>query len=453
MEIFTFPREEEITGEVIREFINLHTTKKDRYIRLKNMYEGRHEILDQEDKPAYKPDNRLVVNFAKYIVDTFNGFFIGIPVKVNHEEKEIDNKIDDFDKQNNMNDGIAELSKMCSIYGHAYEFVWQDEESKTSFTYNSPLDMFLVYDDTIAQRPLFGARYYLEDDKITGSVYTRDTEYEIFDTGKELVLEEVRRLFYGEVPIIEYIENEERQSAFENVETLINAYNKAISEKANDVDYFSDAYMKIIGAELDEEQLKQIRDNRIINLHGSDEVSRLIVEFMEKPSADTTQENLINRLENLIYQISMVANISDEAFGNASSGVALEFKLQAMKNLALMKERKFKSGMSKRYKMFFQLPTNIPAGQKDEWTNIEYTFTRNLPRNIADEAETARNLEGIVSKETQLKVLSIVENTKNEIEKMEEEKESNNPFSFEVGEVYEEDLLGEETEATMEEAR
>ena len=49
---------------------------------------------------------------------------------------------------------------------------------------------------------------------------------------------------------------------------------------------------------------------------------------LQKSTADGTQENLLNRLETLIYQTSMVANISDESYGNATSGVALAYKLQ-----------------------------------------------------------------------------------------------------------------------------
>lgn len=60
-----------------------------------------------------------------------------------------------------------------------------------------------------------------------------------------------------------------------------------------------------------------------------------MVDFLSKQTADGTQENLLDRLENLIYQTSMVANISDETFGNATSGAALAYKLQAMSNLAL----------------------------------------------------------------------------------------------------------------------
>lgn len=423
MAIFIHPAEEEITAEVVKEFIDLHVAELPRYNRLKELYESNAPILSQEDKAEYKPDNRLVVNYAKYIVDTFNGYFIGIPVKVSHDDAGINEKVDDFLKRNDMDDNQAELSKITSIYGHGFELLYQNEEAETCSTYNNPLDMFIVYDDTIAQKPLFAVRYQTTDDEMKGQIYKKDEIIHFTKGGSGLVFGEVEVHYYGDVPVIEYIENEERQSIFESVESLINAYDKAVSEKANDVDYFADAYLKILGVELEEESLKTIRDNRIINLYGADNIKDIIAEFMEKPNGDASQEHLLDRLERLIYQISMVANINDESFGNAS-GVALEFKLQPMKNLAAMKERKFTSGMNRRFKMVFNLPTNMEASNKDQWRNLNYKFTRNIPRNVADEAETAGKLQGVVSKETQLSVLSIVDNPKQEIERMNTEIES-----------------------------
>ena len=72
---------------------------------------------------------------------------------------------------------------------------------------------------------------------------------------------------------------------------MINAYNKAISEKANDVDYFADAYLKVLGSKLEEDDVAHIRDDRIINFDGDTE--RLIVEFLQKPDGDTTQVLII----------------------------------------------------------------------------------------------------------------------------------------------------------------
>jgi SPP1 family phage portal protein len=423
MVVFIHPAEEEITAEVVQNFIKLHEAELPRYKRLKELYESNAPILRQEDKAEYKPDNRLVVNYAKYIVDTFNGYFIGIPIKVSHDDAGINERVDEFLKRNDMDDNQAELSKITSIYGHGFELLYQNEESETCSTYNNPLDMFIVYDDTIAQKPLFAVRYQKTDDGVKGQLFTADREIAIAEGKDGLILSDESTHFYGDVPVIEYIENEERQSIFESVETLVNAHDKALSEKSNDVDYFADAYLAVLGAELDEDGVHRIRDNRIINLFGTDDASKLIVKFLEKPDGDTSQEHLLDRLERLIHKISMVADINDESFGNAS-GVALEFKLQPMKNLAAMKERKFTSGMNRRFKMVFSVPMFVDANKKDEWRNINYKFTRNIPRNVADEAETAGKLQGVVSKETQLSVLSIVDNPKQEIERMAAETES-----------------------------
>ena len=422
--VFIHPAGEEITGEVVSSFIELHQAELPRYMRLRNLFESKAPILSLDKKEAYKPDNRLVVNQAKYTVETFNGYFAGIPVKVSHEDKNVGERVEQFLKLNDMDDNFAELSKIASIYGHGFEMLYQNEESETCCTYNNPLDMFIVYDDTIAQKPLIAVRYQFDSEgKINGQVFTKNEEIAIVQGEEDLVFTEAKPHYYGDVPVIEYIENEERQALFEPIESLINAYDKALSEKANDVDYFADAYLSILGAELDEEGVMRIRDNRIINIFGTDDASKIVVEFLQKPDGDTTQEHLLDRLERLIYQIAMVSNINDESFGNAS-GVALEFKLQPMKNLAAMKERKFTSGMNRRFKMLFNLPTNMEASKKDEWRNLNYRFTRNIPRNIADEADTASSLQGVVSKKTQLSVLSIVDNVDDEIEKMAEENNS-----------------------------
>ena len=201
---------------------------------------------------------------------------------------------------------------------------------------------------------------------------------------------------------------------------MINEYNEAISEKANDVAYFADAYMKVLGALVNDENLQQIRDNRIINFPGVLENGQIEVDFLQKPDGDTTQEHLLDRLERLIFQISMVANISDESFGS-SSGIALKYKLQAMSNLALTKQRKFVSGMNRRYKLIFSNP--ISGMKKDDWVKLKYTFTQNIPANLLEESQIAGNLAGIVSQQTQLSVLSCVDDVQQEIEQIRQDEE------------------------------
>ena len=146
----------------------------------------------------------------------------------------------------------------------------------------------------------------------------------------------------------------------------------------------------------------------------------LVVDFLQKPDGDATQENLINRLERLIFQVSMVANISDENFGT-SSGIALKYKLQAMSNLAKTKERKFASMMNRRYKLIFSNP--VSGMRKEDWLSLRYQFTLNYPANVLEEAQIAAQLSGVVSRETQLKVLSVVDDVREEIQRIEEEQD------------------------------
>ena len=428
--LFTMARDEEVTSEVLDKYIRLHQQVVGRYEYLFDMYLNQPEIFDAPPKAGFKPDNRLAVSFPKYMVDTLSGYFNGIPIKKTHESDDFLEAVSTFDNNNDMEDEESELFKMACIYGHSFEYMYQDENVETKVIYVSPKDMFMVYDDSIEQKPLFAVHYGQVDMKTTGTLIELDRMRDFAVDRGGLTFTEEKINPFNKLPVIEFMLNDERQGLFEPVISLVNSYNKVMSEKANDVDYFADAYMKILGAQLDEPSIDRIKDNRIINLHGLD-ASKVIVEFMDKPDSDSQTEHLLDRIERLIYATSMVANISDENFGN-SSGTALAYKLQAMSNLALSIQRKFQSSLNRRYELFSSLRTNVPEGMKDEWQNMEYKFTRNEPKNILEEAQTAAQLMGITSDETALSVLSVVSNVQTELER--KNKELPNLMDFEMSE-------------------
>src|SRR5699024_7461367 len=88
----------------------------------------------------------------------------------------------------------------------------------------------------------------------------------------------------------------------------------------------------------------------------------IVVDFMEKPDADQTQENFLDRVEQLVYDTSMVVNLNDDNFGRGSesSGSALMRKEQPMSHLALNKERKYTQALNTLFRMLFNLITNVP---------------------------------------------------------------------------------------------
>lgn len=421
--IYRVPTGTIMTSDLLYDLIQKHK----KYVALKcrplhNAYKNDYKIFHQPAKPPFKPDNRIAVNYAKYITDTFNGFFIGIPAKVTSDNEAVTEYIDLLNRQNDVDNNNAELSKLADISGSAFEMYYNKEDGETGITYLSDLEAFMVVDDSILERPLYFVRYYLDANKELWGSFSDERVVKHFHLKNGVYrFEDDEHLHgFGYVPAVEYISNEERMGLFESAMPAIDAYNKALSEKANDVDYFADAYLKILGPHVEDEDTIHIRSSRIINFDGDMETLPE-VDFLAKPQNDESQEHLLERLQTDIFLTSMVANISDENFGT-TSGIALRYKLQAMSNLFTSKARRFTSAMLERYKIIFSSPIAQQHGVgKADWESIDIKFTANYPANIESEADVAKSLEGVVSKETQLKVLSVVDNVADEIDRIAEE--------------------------------
>lgn len=418
--MYRLSRDTELTLELLAEFIEEHRREvSERLENLIKAYKSDHDILHQKEKPSYKPDNRIVVNFPKYIVDTTNGFFIGNPIKTVADDKKVTDYVEYLNQYNDQDDNNAELSKLCCIFGKAYEMYFTDEDAQLCITYLSPLEAFMIFDDSILERPLYFVRRYTDRKGNEYGSISSDYGVRYFKItgGLEWQDEDWQPHYFPNVPATEYVEDAEKQGVFEPILSMVNAYNKAISEKANDVDYFADAYLKVLGAKVENEDVKFIRDSRVVNFEGED-AQKIIVEFMGRPSNDEGQEHLLDRLERLIFCIGQTANASDENFGT-QSGIAMLYKMWNTSNKGKNKQRKFESGMNRRYRLLFGHPAS--KVNKDAWVQLHYQFTPNIPQNLLEEAQVAAQMEGIVSHETQLKVLSVVDDVQGELEKIEEE--------------------------------
>ena len=68
--MFRISKDTELTLTLLSQFLDEHRREvTDRYKKQLDAYISDHEILHLPAKPSYKPDNRIVVNFPKYIVD------------------------------------------------------------------------------------------------------------------------------------------------------------------------------------------------------------------------------------------------------------------------------------------------------------------------------------------------------------------------------------------------
>lgn len=415
---FVLPAETEMTPELLAELLDEYRQHyAERLEVLESPFRRKFGIFARPRREDYKPDNHLSVNFCRQIATTFEGYFIGEPVDYRHANEAAARWLDDYVARNGQAGIDAQISMGCSKFGRAFELLYMNESGDAASAYISPRAGFVIYDDTVVSEPLFGVTFsYDEDGNTVGAWSDRNAKVQFRTGSGGIEFDKPEPHPFGGVPMVEYVQDDDAIGLYEDVFNLVDAFNAAISEKANDVEYFADAYLAVTGMELPDDFKKDLRKYRIINLFGDTGATNAF--FLAKPNADVTQENLLTRLEVLIHKTSMVPDITDESFYTAS-GTALTKRLMPMANMAKTKERKFKDAAKRR----FRLLANVP-GPFDDWQGVEIVMRRNMPPDIATEAGVAGALMGITSEETALSVLSVVDSPQAEMARKEAEREA-----------------------------
>lgn len=387
------------------------------------LYVGEYDILAKQKNEAYKPDNRLVTNYAKYLTDTFVGYQYGIPASISDK---IDDTIEQSLQSIGLQTALADIAKNSSIYGKAYAVLYHDDNADIKVRPVLAMDAIVVK-NSATDEVLYAVHApfsFLKQGakRIYGEFYTKEARYSInLDSAGGVTISDPTPYGFASIPVVEFDENSEAMGVFDSVTTLIDAYNKAMSEKANDVDYFADAYLKVTGVQLDQETAYTIKENRIFNAWSDNGDSNIDMSFVEKPDADTTQEHLLDRLKESIFSISMISDISQQDFGNAS-GTALAYRMQAMDNLAKVKDAQ----MDKSIRRLLRIAATSPRAKIGDTAadSVDITFSRNIPLNLESEAKVVNLLDGQVSDRTKLSVLSIVKDPQSELAAVEQEKDA-----------------------------
>lgn len=402
-------------------------------------------------KDPSKPNNKISNAYASYITDTLTGYFIGEPISYTSAEENLLQDLTMIFEYNDEADENAELAKNASIYGVAYEMLYLSEEDKMiRFKALDPKGVIPIFDKSIEENLLAVIRYYDDYDVVEDKTYTLieviDNAYvRRYKLGNSLSLLEEYQHYFSMVPVAIYKNNEEETGDFENVISLIDAYDKMESDSLNDFEYFVDAYLALYGFTADSEDVAQMKEDRVLLMDEGTSAEWLI-----KQTSDVYVENMKNRLDNDIHKFSKCPNMSDENFASNASGVAIKFKLLGTENLVAIKERKFKRGLQQRLELMSAINSVLREGF--DWRAIDIIFTRNIPSNDVDIANMVNSLKDLVSEETLLAQIPFVEDVQDELERLKKEREENkelNPF-FSVGLDYQTEAMNKEEEKPAE---
>ncbi|MFM1581221.1 phage portal protein [Helcococcus bovis] len=419
--------------EEVEKLIKEHEQGLDRLKNLEDYYNGNHKILER-DRGKNVANNKVLINHAEYITDFATSYFIGNPISYQFDGQGANDKTEEslleaFDFTDiDMVD--SDLARDLSIYGLALEYIYQDKEGNTKSVAVNPKKAFLVVDDTIEYNSLLGVYYYdlKEKGKIVGSkvhAYTKDLEYILeLRNGKISQKEEPKELLFGKVPLIEYWNKPNQKGDFENVISLIDAYNVLQSDRINDKQQFVDAILVLYGTVAGDNNTEKSETAKAIKELGMLEMpTGTGAEFIVKSFNETDVDMLRKSIINDIHKISKVPNLTDEHFAGNSSGVAMKYKLLGLEQLAQGKENYFKMGIRKRIELYSTI-LNIKGLYIDPRA-VKPVFTRSLPANEIEISQLINNLKGTVSDETLLLQLPFVNDVQDELDKIRGQRENN----------------------------
>lgn len=450
-----------ISDAVFRYLITKH---KKRVVRLSKNYDyyiGNHDIMhsDMEDEEKI----RVYTNYAKYIVDIGTGYYLGEPVKYNNtnitakrlkkglvsngvqasikngaiEQYDFDNAreiditelTDAYDNQT-ISECDTKIGKDLGIFGESYELEYASTDKvpspKTSVI--DPRNCIMVRDNTVEHKKLFAIVYEICED-LSGvkyydiTVYTdhnikkyRSRNLESFEFSPVLGCEQEH--FFGEVPIVEYQNNEERQGDFEQVIPLIDGLNELMSDRITDKKKFVTSLLALFGITLDDDSIQTLNKERFLD--GIPLDAR--IEYIQKVFDESSMAILCNDIIREIHKMTLTVDMTDENFAGNSSGQALMLKLMTMNILVKNKMRSFEKGLKKRFQMYnhwLYINGRMPIIDRKE---VDIIFTVSMPLDKQEILNTVTQLQGIVDNKTLISQLWFVQDVDEVLENLKQQK-------------------------------
>lgn len=405
-------RKNGITKELLQKIIQKHISNadynRDLYKRYKCL-DGSVPIFNRE--PRYEEENpinnKINNDFFGEIVDFKTGYFAGNPISYGYSkteeaeettggEKGVDiatKTVTDFVTRNNMFGVDMETTKLSSIYGYCGRLFYIDTDGNERVMPVHGYETIILSDTNISE-PEFAIRYYSTTDidgVETWTVLFFDDKNIYTYTGSslfDLTEQEVKPHLFDYCPLQGIMNNAEALGDAEKVLSLIDDYDKVLSDNSNEVEAFVHAYLIFEGLRIDDDTIEkgQKSGSFVFPASGTQQGKAY---FLTKNINDAFTEHHLQRLEDNIYRFSRTPNLKDETFG-AASGISLKFKLHGLETKCGMYQAQVMNAAQYMWKLLAS--SWRKKGVTIDPLQITMDFKPNFPQDTLSNAQAAQAL-------------------------------------------------------------
>ena len=423
--MFSINKNTELTAELLQKMINrFFVSDVPKLKKYKNYYDGKQAILNKSYNDESKPCSRVVTNYCQDIADAYCGY-LASPGYISYKSENDITAIMEVLRYNDYQTEDSEFLLDALKYGIAYELMYIDEAAQVRFRLINPTSAFAIFDDSLTGDLLYFVRMYKANDWDESDLYKVDVYSDISikhytmagANGSLSFIDEVPH-YFSQCPA-NVLALPDEKPVFECILSLQDAANEILSDEIDDYSAFCDAYLSLIGADIDAEDVASMKENRVLVLPEG-----AAANWLTKNSSDAQVENILKRIHDNIYRIAKCPDFSSETFvGGVSSGIAIRYRLTGMETRAAAICAKMKKALQRRIEIITGI-ASLKLGE-EVFRDIEINFKRNIPEDNTSIVNLVNALKGTVSDATLLSQIPFVADVQKELDAIKKQKQEN----------------------------
>lgn len=409
-EIFTDVTEitKENICEVMDEAFETHLFNAREIEYLQNYEKGKQPILDRIKEVRPEINIKAVENHAHEITSFKVGYVFGSPItyvqRASIDSSGETSKVDDkaiailnemmFEESKASKDKA--LGKDITVCGLGYRIVLPRKErpgiSAVEILRLNPKTAFVVKHNGMRREKLIGASYVETKDRVIKmGAYTKDAFYELEKNNAGFEIKSITPTRIG-IPIVEYVNDEERMGSFERVIPLLDALNEATSDRLNGVAQFVQAILWMNNCEVDTAQMDELKD-KLGLLTKSEPGNPASVQYLTASLDQSQTQTLIDYLYEQILQIAGVPGREQSTGGNTGQAILLSNGWQIAETQAKNVEQTFSESEREMLSVVLKIceQTEVSEVAKLKISDIDIKFSRNRTDSLLVKTQALSN--------------------------------------------------------------
>ncbi|MEK3950959.1 phage portal protein [Paenibacillus sp. FSL H7-0703] len=387
-------------------------------------------------------NNKLVHGFVRKLVDQKTGYLLSKPISIQTDgPKEYKEQLDSFFGKPFLRQ-LKNLGKNAINKGIGWLQVYYSEKGELSFKVIPSEQCVPLWKDGAHTELDKMIRFYpmeVYEAKTKKTVHivelwdtdgvmkwvqdtTISTDLMLYEELKEHFTAQTKngqeKLNWERVPFVPFKYNDEEMPLVEILKTLVDDYDKRMSENANNLEDLPNSIYVIKnydGTDVGEmrRNLSQLRVVKVADPGGVDTLS-----------LDIDTEAFSNHMEKLrksIYEFGRGVDTQSDKFGNSPSGIALRFLYGDLDMDANIIETEFQASLEQLLWFVDQHLANTTGNDYAEY-EVDFIFNRDILINETEAVTNAKDSVGVISDETIVANHPWVTNVQDELDRLKKEK-------------------------------